>query len=81
MSSLIPSLIILCFAFATGFFVVLSYIEQPVWPLMCNTESATVTDADARLVHAELKRIIKLAPPTMMTAVGSGTLLSLVQAW
>jgi len=81
MTNLVPTLVVLFFAFATGFFMVLSYIEKPVWPLMFNTASADVGDQDVRLVHAELKRIIKLAPPTMMTVMGSGTLFTIIQAW
>ncbi|MBE9064608.1 hypothetical protein [cf. Phormidesmis sp. LEGE 11477] len=79
--TLVPTLIILFFSFATGFFAVLSYIEKPVWPLMFDAASNTVIDSDARLIHAELKRIIELAPPTMMTVVGSGTICILLQAW
>lgn len=81
MTNIVPTLVVLFFAFATGFFVVLSYIEKPVWPLMFNTTSAEVGDEDARLVHAELKRIIKLAPSTMITVMGSGTIFTLIQAW
>ncbi len=77
----VPTLIILFFSFATGFFAVLSYIEKPVWPLMFDAQSSAVIDSDARLIHAELKRIIELAPPTMMTVVGSGTICILLQAW
>ncbi|MDB9526266.1 hypothetical protein PN498_09735 [Oscillatoria sp. CS-180] len=79
--TLLPTLIILFFSFATGFFVVLSYLEKPVWSLMLNTQSPKASDSDARLIHSELKRIIELAPPTMMTVVGSGTLCIVLQAW
>ena len=79
--TLFPTFIILFFSFAAGFFAVLSYIEKPVWPLMFDAKSNTVIDSDARLIHAELKRIIELAPPTMMTVVGSGTICILLQVW
>lgn len=79
--TIVPTLIILFFSFATGFFAVLSYIEKPVWPLMFDAKSDAVIDSDARLIHAELKRIIELAPPTMMTVVGSGTICILLQGW
>lgn len=81
MTNLVPTLVASFFAFATGFFVVLSYIEKPVWSLMFNSASTNVDDTQARLVHAELKRIIKLAPPTMMTVMGSGTIFTLIQTW
>ncbi len=81
MIGLVPILIGSLFSFATGFFVVLSYVEKPVWPLMFGADSEDVSDEDARLVHAELNRIIHLAPPTMATVVGTGTLLVFVQAW
>lgn len=79
--TIVPTLIILFFSFATGFFAVLSYIEKPIWPLMFDAKSDAVIDSDARLIHAELKCIIELAPPTMMTVVGSGTICILLQAW
>lgn len=81
MTTLVPILVVSLFSFATGFFLVLSYVEKPVWPLMFEAESDEVSDEDARLIHAELKRIIDLAPPTMATVVGSGTLLVFVQVW
>lgn len=81
MTNLVPALVVSFFAFATGFFVLLSYIEKPVWPLMFKTASPKVGDEDARLVHAELKRVIKIAPPTMMTVMGSGTIFTLIQTW
>lgn len=80
MRDLVPTAIVLFFAFATGFFVVLSYIEKPIWLLMFDPTSSDVGDDDARLVHAELKRIITLAPPTMITVMGSGTVFTLIQA-
>jgi hypothetical protein len=81
MTALVSVLVASLFSFATGFFVALSYVEEPVWPLMFGAESEAVPDEDARLVHAELNRIIDLAPPTMATVVGSGSLLVFVQAW
>ncbi|MFB2771963.1 hypothetical protein ACE1AT_22165 [Pelatocladus sp. BLCC-F211] len=81
MTNLVPALVISLFAFATGFFVLLSYIEKPIWPLMFKTASPKVGDEDARLIHAELKRVIKIAPPTMKTVLGSGTIFTLIQTW
>ena len=81
MISLVPVLIASLFSFAAGFFVVLSYVEKPVWPLMFGKANGDVDVEDVRLGHAELKRIIDLAPPTMATVVGSGTVLVFVQAW
>lgn len=81
MTDLVPTLVASFFAFATGFFVVLSYIEKPVWSLMFNTKAPQVGDEDARLVHGELKRIIKLAPPTMGSIMSGGSLFALIQAW
>lgn len=55
----------------TGIFTVLSLIEKPVWRLMWAPRSSRVKDEDARTVHAILKRVIHLLPPTMMTTMGS----------
>ncbi|MFQ6549379.1 hypothetical protein AADZ90_015595 [Aestuariibius sp. 2305UL40-4] len=62
----------------TGIFVVLSLIEKPVWRLMWAPHSAHVGDDEARKVHAILKRVIHLLPPTMMTTMGTATLLVIV---
>ncbi|GFE63878.1 hypothetical protein [Litoreibacter roseus] len=62
----------------TGIFVVLSLIEKPVWRLMWAPDSTQVGDDEARKVHAILKRVIHLLPPTMMTTMGTATLLVIV---
>lgn len=55
--------VVLIFTFASGFFYVLSCIEKPAWALMVNAHSHSVSDDEARLIHAELKRLIRLLPP------------------
>ena len=64
----------------TGVFVVLSLIEKPVWSLMWAPQSPRVPDAEARAVHAVLKRVIHLLPPIMMTtmAAASASMIALV---
>ena len=62
----------------TGIFTVLSLIEKPVWRLMWAPRSSRVDDEDARTVHAILKRVIHLLPPTMMTTMGSVSVLMIV---
>jgi hypothetical protein len=81
MVDFISTLTTVCFALATGIFLTLSYIEKPIWPLMIQANHNEVSDQQARLIHAELKRVIKLLPPTMMTIMGTGTILTAVQAW
>jgi hypothetical protein len=81
MIDLISALTTVCFALASGIFLTLSYIEKPIWPLMSQPENSEVSDQNARVIHAELKRVIKLLPPTMMTVMGTGTLLTVIQAW
>ncbi len=62
----------------TGIFTVLSLIEKPVWRLMWAPRSSRVSDEEARTVHAVLKRVIHLLPPTMMTAMGSVSALMII---
>lgn len=64
--------------FATGIFATLSLIEKPVWPLMPAPRSTRVSDDDARKVHAILKRVIHLLPPTMMTTMVGVTLMMII---
>lgn len=66
---------------ATGIFVVLSLIEKPVWALMLAPGSERVSDESARTVHAILKRVIHLLPPTMMTTMGASSVLMLLLLW
>ncbi|MFC7189617.1 hypothetical protein [Halocatena marina] len=81
MANLTSIVIAISFSFATGFFTTLSYVEKPVWGLVFDSDNPRVTDENARLIHAELKRIINIAPPTMATVVSSGTVLVLYQMW
>jgi hypothetical protein len=81
MVNFISTLTTVCFALATGIFLTLSYIEKPIWPLMRQPNHDQVSDQNARLIHGELKRVIKLLPPTMMIIMGSGTVLTVIQAW
>ncbi|NHK27201.1 hypothetical protein FF098_004710 [Parvularcula flava] len=77
----ISALATACFAFACGIFLTLSYIESPVRAVMGNPMTRTVPDEKARTIHATLNRLIRLLPPTMMTTMGTGTILLVAQAW
>ena len=81
MIDFVSALATACFAFATGIFVALSFLEKPVWPLMFKSSNPKVKDEDSRLIHAALKRVIHLLPPTMIATMGSGTVLVMIQAW
>jgi len=74
---------ILCglLGFGTGIFTVLSLIEKPTYRLMFNYGSAKVTDQEARTVHAILKRVIHMLPPTMITAMTGVSVLVALQAY
>ncbi len=75
MIELVPLLLAGLLGLGTGVFVVLSLIEKPVWRLMWAPHSTQVSDEDARKVHAILKRVIHLLPPTMMTTMGMASVL------
>lgn len=81
MIDFVSALATACFAFATGIFVALSFVEKPVWPLMLKPSNPKVKDEDSRLIHAALKRVIHLLPPTMIATMGGGTVLVVIQAW
>ncbi|MEO1441930.1 MAG: hypothetical protein AAFV33_16150 [Chloroflexota bacterium] len=76
-ATLIPSLL----AFACGIFIVLSLVEKPVWRLMWNPQAEKIPDDTARVIHAALKRVIHLLPPTMITTMSSVLLLLVAQTW
>jgi len=76
---LISNLICGLLGLGTGIFIVLSLVERPVWRLMRDARAKQVSDADARAVHAILKRVIHLLPPAMMATMGTVTLLILAQ--
>ncbi len=78
MPDVLMSLLTGLLGLGTGIFVVLSLIEKPVWRLMWAPHSAQVGDDEARKVHTILKRVIHLLPPTMMTTMGTATLLVIV---
>lgn len=78
MTDLILTLIAGLLGLGTGVFVVLSLIEKPAWRLMWAPRSERVSDDEARTVHAILKRVIHLLPPTMMTTMTGVTILMVV---
>ncbi|EKE68324.1 hypothetical protein [Celeribacter baekdonensis] len=78
MPDVLMSLLTGLLGLGTGIFVVLSLIEKPVWRLMWAPHSNRVDDVEARKVHAILKRVIHLLPPTMMTTMGTASLLVIV---
>ena len=80
-SVVVAALALGCFMFSAGVFSTLSFIEKPVWSLMRDVRSPSASDADSRLVHAELRRVIDLLPPTMMVAQASAFGLVLLHAW
>lgn len=59
----------------TGIFATLSLIEKPVWALMRAPRTSRVSDAEVRAIHAILKRVIHLLPPTMMVAMAGTSIL------
>jgi len=67
--------------FGTGIFTVLSLIEKPTYALMRNRGAASVSDDEARAVHAILKRVIHLLPPTMITTMTVVSVLIGVQLY
>jgi len=79
MNALVPSLITACLGIATGIFFVLSMVEKPVWKLMRQPRATDVPDEMARTIHAQLKRVIHLLPPTMITTVLTLAILLIVQ--
>lgn len=81
MENLYSSFILVCFSFATGIFTVLSFVEKPVWSLMLDPHSKTASDEIVRTIHAQLKRVIHLLPPTMMVTMLGGGLSIFLQAY
>jgi hypothetical protein len=81
MSALVTLLATACFTFAAGIFTVLSLVEKPVWSLMRDPMSPRADDRIVRDIHAQLRRVIHLLPPTMMTTMAGGAVLLLLQAW
>lgn len=80
MTPLISTLAGVLFAFAAGIFTVLSLIERPTWALMRDPSTTGVADAVVRSIHGQLRRLIRLLPPTMKVTMSSGAILLLVQS-
>ncbi|WP_420410063.1 hypothetical protein [Hoeflea sp.] len=62
----------------TGIFATLSLIEKPIWPMLRAPLTLQVGDDEVRKVHAILKRLIHLLPPTMMTTMGGVSLMMII---
>ena len=78
MINIAPILIASFLGLGAGIFTALSLIEKPVWRLMWARRSPRVSDDEARTVHAMLKRIIHLFPPTMATSMAIVSVLMIV---
>jgi hypothetical protein len=76
MPDLVTLLATACFTFAAGIFTVLSLVEKPVWSLMRDPKSQRADDRMVRDIHAQLRRVIHLLPPTMMVTMGRRTRLT-----
>ena len=79
MSALVPSLVMGCLGVATGIFFVLSMVEKPVWKVMWQPRATDVSDDLVRAIHAQLKRVIHLLPPTMLTTIAIVTVFMVIQ--
>ena len=77
---LVAALALGCLPFSAGVFSTPS-IEKPVRSLMHGPASPKASDAHSRLVHAELRRVIDLLPPTMVVARASAFVLIVGHAW
>jgi len=77
--TLLPNLICGLLGFGTGIFTVLSLIEKPAWWLMHDPRSERVSDDDVRAIHAILKRVIHMLPPTMITTMTTVSVLVVFQ--
>jgi hypothetical protein len=78
MEHITPHLILLFLGYATGIFYVLSMIEKPIWKYMYTSKIFPSEDL-MRQIHAQLKRVITLLPPTMATAMFSSLGLIIYQ--
>ena len=78
MEHITPYLILLFLGYATGIFYVLSMIEKPIWKYMYTSNIFPNEDL-MRQIHAQLKRVITLLPPTMVTAMLSSLGLIIYQ--
>lgn len=78
---LVAALALGCLLFSAGVFSTLSFLEKPVWSLMRDPVSPKASDADSRMIHAELRRVIDLLPPTMIVAQASAFVLIVAHTW
>ena len=80
-STIVAAFALGCFLFSAGVFSTLSFVEKPVWGLLRSVTSPSASDSDSRLIHAQLRRVIDLLPPTMMIAQASAFVLIVAHAW
>jgi hypothetical protein len=79
MKDLVPYLIVLFLAYATGIFYVLSMVEKPLWSYLSSSKKVFPDTQLMRQIHAQLKRLITLLPPTMVTSMGCSSILIIYQ--
>ena len=80
MQDLTAALIVATFSFGGAIFYTLSCIERSVLRLGLNHQDQRVKEEDARFVHAALKRLIPLLPPSNGFVILFGTVAMVYQA-
>lgn len=74
------ALIVGTFVFGFSIFYALSLIEVKAWPLIFANRGEAVTDDHVRFIHAVLKRLTPLLPPSNGVVILFGTTLLFMQA-
>lgn len=74
------ALIVGVFVFGFSIFYALSLIELKAWPLIFRNRGELVTDDNVRFIHASLKRLTPLLPPSNGLVILVGTTLLFMQA-
>ena len=82
MTTLLPTLVAICFSLMVGILTPLVWIERPILSLLLDVANAKVKDENIRSVQSFMRHIAQAGIPTVVAFFAlSGTVLSLVQAW
>jgi len=78
----VAALTLMCLAFSTGFLLVVSFIQKPIFPLAASPLHIHEHESDVRWIHGLMKSFLNFSGPGMMVPVTAFAVLTAVaQTW
>ena len=78
----VAALTLMCLAFSTGFLLVVTFIQKPIYPLAAQPLHIQEHESDVRWIHAHMQSFLFYAGPGSMVPVTAfAVMAAVVQTW